>query len=195
MVTIILLNVGGILSLPHLFAREGAQGASRQEYWWDQRAGGDSGSELLAYRKDGEAPCKIFGLQPLSTSAAMVSTHNLQRQKRASTTMVALKQLVAVVSDGASKFLRGHGQVVDVAHKIDRLTADEELMLSKIIRVGCLMRDQQKNFERQVGHELSKQQWADLLHMTVAELDAKLEGCKMVILQLLRVLVRPSIFP
>ncbi|CAM6101799.1 unnamed protein product [Calypogeia fissa] len=63
--------------------------------------------------------------------------------------------------------------------KIDRLTADEEVMLSKIIRVGYLMKEERKKLEKQVGHELSKQQWAEHLHMTVAELDAKLHEAEL----------------
>ncbi|BBN17499.1 protein MpSIG1 [Marchantia polymorpha subsp. ruderalis] len=76
------------------------------------------------------------------------------------------------VQDYLSTYLR------DIT-KIDRLTAEEEIMLSKKIRTGYILKEERKKFERALGHPITKDQWAGHMHMAVGDLDAQLHEAEL----------------
>ncbi|KAG6542489.1 hypothetical protein Mapa_016179 [Marchantia paleacea] len=76
------------------------------------------------------------------------------------------------VQDYLSTYLR------DIT-KIDRLTAEEEIMLSKKIRTGYILKEERKKFERALGHPITKDEWAGHMHMAVGDLDAKLHEAEL----------------
>ncbi|KAL3678791.1 hypothetical protein R1sor_021747 [Riccia sorocarpa] len=63
--------------------------------------------------------------------------------------------------------------------KVDRLTSEEEIMLSKKIRMGTVLKEEKQKFERALGHEITKDQWAAHMSMAVGDLDAKLHEAEL----------------
>ncbi|CAK9199220.1 unnamed protein product [Sphagnum jensenii] len=59
--------------------------------------------------------------------------------------------------------------------KIDMLTRNEEIVLSKKMQIGLKLRDSQKRLAVELGYEPSKKEWAEYLHMPIGELVRKLE--------------------
>jgi len=59
--------------------------------------------------------------------------------------------------------------------KIDLLTRDEEIVLSKKMQIGANLRDCRKKLAVELGYEPSKKEWADHMHMPIGELVGKLE--------------------
>jgi hypothetical protein len=58
--------------------------------------------------------------------------------------------------------------------KIDMLTRNEEIVLSKKMQIGLKLRDSQKRLAVELGYEPSKKEWAEYLHMPIGELVRKL---------------------
>ncbi|KAL2614110.1 hypothetical protein R1flu_025802 [Riccia fluitans] len=79
-------------------------------------------------------------------------------------------------ADGVQDYLSTYLREIT---KIDRLTNQEEIMLSKKIRLGSLLKEEKKKFERALGHEITKDQWAAHMNMAVGELDAKLHEAEL----------------